>query len=597
MRLNWQNPNAWGLISLLLVSSVFTTPAPQTPDTTNGTLLLPSLFNSNSIPSESFQSDGTLLGSLILHNGRIQTLSTTGPPTVSVLAIKSGRIIYTGNSLSSAAGLFDTPPKTINLRQRTTIPGLIDSHNHIVLLGNRPGYHTPLEYAFSISDVQQIYRRRIRNGVPEGKWITTIGGFSPNQLAPGLRLPTLEELDAAAPDHPVFISTSFAGPAATNSKGRAILANLSWQYGPVNVSQTGGITSGLENGKALLYLRQQLTFEDRKRSVRDAMAYAASVGVTTHLDQGGFQASNTPSDLAASENLYTFHNPWLSVYASGASSSSSSQGQGGTIRLRLNFLHDDNTTSLPSLSQRLLNTFPFFGNSMVRTGAIGEFHVSTADYAGGNPVFDSGALKIAQAGWRLEVHSLTDADFKTQIESFEKINKQASITNLRWVVAHVPRITNDYLHRLKALGGGVNLSGWQYLSGAGNSTNPAGPPWKLIVESGIPAGFGADGANIAPLSPWPHLYYALTGRNARGELINPGQGLSRQKALELYTRDNTWFLGGPDEKSLGVLEVGRLGDVVVLSEDYFTVPEEKLKSLRSVLTVVGGVVVHDSGEV
>ncbi|KAK4167864.1 amidohydrolase family-domain-containing protein [Cladorrhinum sp. PSN259] len=585
MRLFYHKP-LWGLVPLL-ISSVLSTPTPQQTTETNGTLFLPSLFPSNpsGIPtSESFSTDGTLQGSLILHNGRIHTLSPSNP-VISVLAIKSGRVVYTGTSLPAATSLFSTPPKTIDLHQRTAIPGLIDSHNHVVLLGNRPGYHTPLEYASSIPDVQRIVRERIRNdGVPEGKWVTTIGGFSPNQLAPGLRLPTLEELDDAAPDHPVFISTSFSGPATANTRGKEILTSLDWEYGPVNVAENGSISSGLENGKALLWLRRQLTLEDRKRSVRDAMAYAASVGVTTHLDQGAFTATNTPADLAASEDLFTFHKPWLSVYTE----------HKGIIRLRLNFLHEDNSTSNPTLAQRLLNTFPFFGNDMVRTGAVGEFHVSTADYAGG-PSFDAGALKIAQAGWRLEVHSLTDTDYKSQIQSFEKINAQVPITNLRWVVAHVPRITDEYLARLKALGGGVNLSGWQYLAGTGNASNPAGPPWKLIVESGIPAGFGADGANIAPLSPWPHIYYAVTGKNAKGELINPGQTLSRQKALELYTRDNTWFLGGPDETSLGILEKGRLGDLVVLSEDYFTVPEERLKKLTSVLTVVGGVVVHESG--
>lgn len=105
--------------------------------------------------------------------------------------------------------------------------------------------------------------------------------------------------------------------------------------------------------------------------------------------------------------------------------------------------------------------------------------------------------------------------------------------------------------------------------------------------SGIPGGFGADGANIAPLSPWPHVYYAVTARKTLGQVINAGQQATRLEVLRMYTSANTWFLGGPDEKQLGVLEVGRLGDVVVLSDDYFKVPDEQLKSLRSVLTVVG----------
>ncbi|KAK4456333.1 hypothetical protein QBC42DRAFT_324825 [Cladorrhinum samala] len=615
MRLSYTTPAWGGILAFLWSVRVLGNPDAGAAPDTNGTVLISSVLNSNSIPASQMESDGTLRGSLILHNGRIHTLSGgSSPSVVSVLAIRSGQIVYVGDSLPSANRLFQSdpsPPRIVNLRQRTAVPGLIDAHNHIVVLGNRPGYHTPLEYSLSISDVQNAIRQRTQKArVPEGKWITTVGGFSPNQFSEQ-RLPTLAELDAAAPDHPVFISTGFAGPAATNSKGRAVLGALSWEHGPVNVSSTGAISIGTENGKALLYLRSQLTFDDRTRGVRDAMAYAASVGVTTHLDQGAFQSSNTPFDLSGSEDLYTFHKPWLSVYSSsfpsgaptaggGTADKSQSQQQSSSspalIRLRINFLHSDNSTSTPTLTQRLLNAFPFFGNSMVRTGAIGEFHVAIDSYAGNNPVFDEAALKIARAGWRLEVHSLTDADFKGQIQSFERVSAQSDITKLRWVVAHVPSIDHEYLGRLNALGGGVNLSGWLYLEGRGNASSPAGPPWKTIVESGIPAGFGADGANIAPLSPWPHVYYAATGKNAKGELINPGQTISRQKILEMYTRDNTWFLGGPDERSLGILEEGRLGDVAVLSDDYFTVPDEKLKSLRSVLTVVGGVVVHDSGE-
>ncbi|KAK4200898.1 amidohydrolase family-domain-containing protein [Triangularia verruculosa] len=529
-----------------------------------------------------YQSSGSLRGSVLLYNGRIHTL-TAGNPVVSILAIKDGYITYAGDLLSEAEHTLSqssSSVKKINLRRRVAVPGLIDCHNHIVLLGNRPGYHTPLEQCFSISDVKSTYRRRATQ-VPKDGWITTIGGFSPNQFKES-RLPLLEELDSEVGDRPVFISTGFSGPATTNTRGKKILETEAG----VTVAVNGSIASGVENGKALLWLRRNLLgFEERKRSVRSAMEYAASVGVTTHLDQGAFSATNTSSDGAASEDLYTFHLPWLSVYSD----------LQGIIRLRVNFLHDDSTISNPTLVERLRNTFPFFGNDMVRTGAIGEFAVGLADYAGG-PVFEAAALKIAKAGWRLEVHALGDNDLRTQLEGFEKINAEVSIKNLRWVVAHVPRISVDSLNRLKALGAGVNVSGWLYLAGSGNATNPAGPPFRRILDSGIHVGFGPDGANIAPLSPWPHAYYAVTGKNAKGELINSGQSITRQEVLELFTKHNTWFLGGPDEHSLGVLEKGRLGDVAVLSEDYFTIPEERIKQLRSVLTVVGGVVVWNSGE-
>ncbi|GAP91494.2 putative amidohydrolase [Rosellinia necatrix] len=533
---------------------------------------------------------GPLRGDLILHNGRIHTMNERGE-TASVIAIRAGTIVYIGESRADAAAEFATisPSSVVDLRGRTVIPGLIDCHNHIVLLGNRPGYHTPLENAYSVADVQGAYRTRAAAaGVPSDAFLTTIGGFHPNQFREG-RLPTLAELDAAAPGHAVFASYGFMGPAVTNSLGRAFFASLGADDAPA-VGADGAIAAGRENGKALLGLRGRLLmFAARKRGVRDAMRYAASLGVTTHLDQGAFPAMGTAADGAAHEDLYAMHLPWLSVY----------DDDDGLVRLRINFLHMDDEAGVPTVAARLRDTFPLFGNDMVRTGGVGEF--ATADYAGG-PVFEEAARRIAAAGWRLEVHSLTATDFQTQIQAFERVNANGNssspgggggvVEGLRWVVAHVPQITPEYLRRLRAVGGGVNLSGWQYLAGTGPR---AGPPFRDVLDSGIPAGIGADGMQIAPLNPWVHAYYATTGRNALGQLINDGQQIGRRELLHLYTRANQWFLGGADERLLGSLEVGRLGDVVVLNNDYFAVPDEELKQLRSILTVVGGKVVHDDG--
>jgi predicted amidohydrolase YtcJ len=519
--------------------------------------------------------EGGLRADLVLYNGRIHTMDARNR-VASVVAVQDGKIVYVGDDERAARHGVEGNPRTIDLRGRVAIPGLIDCHNHIVLMGNRPGHHTPLENAYSVADVQATYRQRAR-GVPRGQFITTIGGFHFNQFSE-VRLPTLAELDEALPHHPAYISVGFSGPSVTNSAGKKFFATAEL---PVTVGADGTIAAGAETGKATLALRRTLTFADRKRGVLDAMAYATSMGVTTHLDQGAFQATGTPADGAAAEDNYRMHLPFLAVYDEGR----------GTIRLRINFLHMDTDTDVPTLQQRLLNTFPFYGNDMVRTGAIGEFIAAT--YFGG-PVFLEAARRTAKAGWRVEVHSLTATDFQSQIQAFETVNAETSIEDLRWVVAHVPQITREYLDRLKALGGGVNMTGWQYLAGTGPRS---GPPFRLIVDNGIPAGMSSDGMQIAPMNPWIHAYYATTGRNALGQQINPGQQITRQELLTLYTRANQWFLGGKDEHLLGSLEVGRLGDVVVLNEDYFTVPAERLKKLRSVLTVVGGAVVHDTGDV
>ena len=366
-------------------------------------------------------------------------------------------------------------------------------------------------------------------------------------------------------------------------------------FGPVAVGADGSIAAApfLGTGptsEATLALRQTLTFDARKRSVRDAMAYAASVGVTTHLDQGAFQATNTPADGAAHENNYTMHLPFLAVYGEGEQRDVEPDVE-AAIRLRINYLLFDSDPSIPVATARIQNAFPFFGNDLVKNGAAGEFLADIFHYAGGNTTWMNAGLAAAQAGWRAEVHSLSPTDFQSEIAGFEAINAQFPITGLRWVVAHVPFITPDYVARLKALGGGVNLTPYEYFGTA----SPGGPPYRMLVDSGIPVGLSSDGMQIAPMNPWIHAFYATTGLNALGNQINPGQQLTREEVLEHYTRANTWFLGGSDEHLLGSLEVGRLGDVVVLNDDYFEVPDAHLKKLHSVLTVLGGTVVHSGG--
>jgi predicted amidohydrolase YtcJ len=535
-------------------------------------------------------------GDLILYNGRIYTMNDA-KTVASVVAIRGGVVVYVGNSLGAAEQQFASRPQLIDLHGQMAVPGLIDCHNHFVLMGNRPGHHTPLENAYSIADVQALYKARAAKlpkspnpPVSAENFITTIGGFSPNQFKE-VRLPTLAELDAVVPNQPVFIQVGFTGPAVTNSLGKAFFDKVTGPF-PVTVGADGSIAASPFEGNgpttaALLALRQTLTLGDRKASVRDAMAYSASVGVTTHLDQGAFQSTNTPADGAAHDNNYTMYDSFLSVYEEGNQRDVEAQ-QEAIVRLRINYLLFDTTPAIPVATARLQNAFPFYGNDLVRTGAIGEFLADISLYAGGNQTWMNAALATAKAGWRAEVHSLSATDFQTEIAGYEAVNAQVPITDLRWVVAHVPFITADYVARLKALGGGVNLTSYEYFG----TTSPGGPPYRMLVDSGIPVGLSSDGMQIAPMNPWIHAYYATTGINALGKQINPGQQLTRMEVLEHFTSANRWFLGGQDEDLLGTLEVGRLGDVVVLSDDYFKVADADLKKLHSVLTVVGGRVVH-----
>jgi predicted amidohydrolase YtcJ len=507
---------------------------------------------------------------LVFVNGRIHTMDRNNTIATSV-STRNGRFFEVGTGAPAPARAPGT--RLIDLKGRTVVPGIIDNHNHIVLMGNRPGYHTPLENASSIRDVQEILAARAA-GIPRGAWITTIGGFHRNQLFPAAqtaRLPTLAELDEVAPNNPVYISESFNGPSATNTPGKKFFES---QTPPIPVGADGSIATGAQaTGRATLALRQTtLTFDQRRRGAIDALAYGLSLGVTTHLDQGAFQATNTPNDGAAHEDNYAMTLPFLALHAEGKL----------PARLQINFLHQDGTPDLPTLRERIRNTFPFFGDDTVRTGGIGEF------IAGGKAFVEAARL-LARAGWRAEVHSLSRTDFQQEIQDYETAHKESPITNLRWVVAHVPFITEEWVNRLKALGGGLSLTSWRYLAGTPEQN---GPPFRMIVDNGINAGMSSDGMQIAPMNPWLHMYYATTGLNARQVLINGGQQITRQEALKLYTANNGWFLR--EEDQVGTIEPGKLADLVVLSDDYFTATDEALKKVRSVLTVVSGKIVHDA---
>jgi len=532
-----------------------------------------------------FQQDAACAGSrdLRLTNGRIVTMSSPNGDArnsiVSEATIQNGRFAAVG----PAPGLKLSPcTKTIDLGGRTVVPGLIDNHNHIVLLGLRPGHDVRLETASSIAQVQAAIKARAA-GVPAGEFITGMGGWNPAQFAEK-RLPTLEELDAADSNHPVIVYQGFTGPAAANSAGRAFFTSKG-----VAVGATGAIAANGASVAALNALRELQTFEDQKRGTADAMAYAASVGVTTSVDMGAFVIPGTPDiqssftfDGLASANPFTMYDAYLALHREGKM----------TSRLRVFFLSMDTRPDVPLLSERLRNAFLDFGDDMLRLSGVGEFATQWPLFGQATPPANyAAALKlVAKHGWPFQQHSLSLAEDKLTASTFEELNRETPIASLRWSVAHVPHIDQETVNRFKALGAGIAVHPFEYLAGGPN----AGPPLRMILDSGVHVGAGSDAAQISTLDPWPMIYYMVTGRNSSGVLINDKQQLTRMEALRLYTAENGWFFH--EEASLGTIEAGKLGDLVALSGDYFDstkVPDEGIKLLKSVLTVVDGKVVYN----
>ena len=514
---------------------------------------------------------------LHLTNGRFVTMDGRGS-TATEVTIQDGRFTAVGPRGSQR---LSPCTREINLRGRTVVPGLIDNHNHIVLLGIRPGYHTPLEGAASIAEVQAILKARAPS-VPAGAFITSMGGWNQAQFTEK-RLPTLAELDAATSDHPVLVYQAFTGPAATNTKGKEFLASKG-----VVVSDTGQIGVNAPSLAALNALRAVQTFDDKKRGTQDAMAYSASVGVTTNADMGAFNLPGTPdlqgsfeADTLASANQFTMYDPVVALHREGKM----------TTRLRVYFLTMDTRPDVPILSERLRNDFNGFGDDMMRISGIGEFASSWPLFGNKPPDNYQAALsRIAKEGWAFQQHSLSPAENELTVSTFEAVNKVTPIANLRWSLAHVGTVDTATINRLKAMGAAIAVHPFQFLAGG-----RGGPPLRTLVDSGIKLGAGSDSAQISTLNPWLVISYMVTGKALDGSLINAGQQLTRMEALRLYTAENGWFL--KEEATLGTIEPGKLADLVVLSDDYFDqkrVPDDAIRKIKSALTVVDGKVVHDA---
>ena len=514
-----------------------------------------------------------------LVNGKIHTLDANNS-IVSSVTIQNGKIASVGNDGDPSGG---PCMQVINLGGRTAIPGLVDNHNHFLLLGLRPGHDTRLETAASMADVQAAIRARVKT-VKSGDWITAMGGWTPAQFAEN-RLPTLAELDAAAPSNPVLVFNSFTGPAATNTLGKNFFISKGVAVG--TTGDPGSIAANAASLAALNALRAIQTFADKKQGTLDAMAYSASVGVTTNVDMGGFvipgskySEASDQFDTLASWDPFTAYDPLLSLYDEGNVS----------VRVRIFFLSMDNTAAVPLTTQRVLNAFSNFGDDMVRSSGIGEFATSWPLFGNPFPTNYTAALTIvAQRGWAFQQHSLSLAEDQFSAGTFETVNNSTPIADLRWSVAHVPAIDATTVNRLKKIGAGVAVHPFRYLSGG----TGGGPPLRMIIDSGIRVGAGSDSAQISTLNPWNMIYYMVTGKNVAGLLVNGGQQITREEAIRLYTVNNGWFL--KEEANLGSIEVGKFGDVVVLSDDYFNtmqVPDEKIRKLHPVLTVVNGKVVY-----
>lgn len=534
---------------------------------------------------------------LILSNGRFTTMDRSNPNPEAV-AITGGRFSAVGDArdILPTAG---SGTRVIDLGGRRAIPGLIDSHMHII----RGGLNYNLELRWdgvpSLSDAMAMLRRQVQV-TPPGQWVRIVGGFTEHQFAEK-RLPTLDELNAAAPDTPVFILHLYDRALLNQAALRAVGYDRSTPNPPGGEIQrnAAGDPTGLLLAKpnamilyATLARGPKLPPEQQLNSTRHFMREMNRLGVTGVIDAGGgFQ--NYPDDYAVVEKLHA-------------------DGQ-LTLRIAYNLFTQKKGEEVNDFEGWAKIVKPGQGDDTYRHNGAGEMLVFSAadfeDFREPRPELApemEGELEavvrtLVQNRWPWRLHATYNETIDRALDVFEKVNRDQPIGDLHWFFDHAETISDRNIDRIAALGGGIAVQhrmayqGEDFVARYGMRAAEATPPIKRMIDAGVPVGAGTDATRVASYNPWVSLSWLVTGKTVGGLRLYPAANrLDRQEALRLWTEANAWFSTETDKK--GAIKVGQLADLAVLSGDYFSVPEDEIAGLESVLTILGGEPVFGAGD-
>jgi predicted amidohydrolase YtcJ len=533
---------------------------------------------------------------LILNNGRFATLDKTRPSAEAV-SIRSGRFSRVGSTTEVMA---EKAPATrvVDVGGATVIPGLNDSHTHPIRGGLNYNLELRWDDAPSLADAMSQLKEQARR-TPAPHWVRVVGGWSEFQFTER-RMPTLEEINAAAPDTPVFVLHLYDRAWLNGAALRAVGYTKETPDPPAGEIQRDkqGNPTGLliaRPNAAILYATlakgPKLSFEDQLNSSRRFMRELNRLGVTSVIDAGGgFQ--NYPDDYKVVEEL-------------------ARRGQ-LTTRIAYHLFTQRPKGELDDFQRWSGMVKPGHGDELLRLNGAGEMLVySAADFEDFlqprpemrpdmEPDLTAVVTHLARSRWPFRLHATYDETITRALDVFEAVNREVPFTGLRWFLDHAETISPRSIERVRALGGGIAIQhrmafqGEYFLDRYGKSAAATAPPIRRMLEMGVPVGAGTDATRVASYNPFVCLYWLVSGRTVGGTTLNnPADRLDRTEALRLWTEGSAWFSGDSDKK--GRIVAGQLADLAVLSGDYFSVGEDEIKSLESVLTLVGGTPVHGSG--
>ncbi|TNP07606.1 amidohydrolase [Bacillus pacificus] len=533
---------------------------------------------------------------MILYNGKITTLDPS-QPEVSAIAITDGLINAVGGDelLNSAT----EKTKKIDLKRKRAIPGLNDSHIHVI----RGGLHYNMELRWegvpSIAIALEMLKEQTRR-TPAPQWVRVVGGWSEFQFKER-RMPTLEEINAVSEDTPVFVLHLY-DRALVNRAGLRALGYTKDTPDPpgclIERDKRGNPTGLLiaNPNASILYSSLGkapiLNFDDQINSTRHFMRELNRLGITSAIDAGGgFQ--NYPDDYKVVEHL--------------------AEKEQLTLRIAYNLFTQNPNHEYEDFASWAKIVSPGQGNDKYKMNGAGEMLVfSAADFEKFQmprpelaTMMEADLKKVisllVENRWPFRLHATYDESITRFLNVFEEVNKEIPFNGLRWWFDHAETISDRSMERVKALNGGIAIQdrmafqGEYFVDLYGKEAAKRTPPIYRMLDLGIPVGAGSDATRVSSYNPWVALYWMVAGKTIGGlSIYDEKNKLDRKVALELYSKGSAWFSG--DEGKKGTLAVGQFADIAVLSADYFTVPEEEIKNLESLLTIMGGQVVYGNDE-
>jgi hypothetical protein len=532
----------------------------------------------------------------ILHNAKVATNRV--PSFVEAIAIANEKISRVGKD-EEILRLRGPETRVIDGKGRTVIPGLNDSHMHPIRGGLNYNMELRWDGVPSLADALRMLKEQAQR-TPAPQWVRVVGGWTEFQFAER-RMPTLDEINAVAPDTPVFVLHLYDCALLNGAALRAVGYTKETpdpSAAEIQRDRHGNPTGALiaKPNATILYSTlgngPKLSREDQANSTRLFMRELNRFGLTSVIDAGGgFQ--NYPDDYAVINELHR-------------------KGE-LTLRFAYNLFTQHPKGELADFQNWAKITRPGEGDEFYRMNGAGEMLVySAADFEDFfqsrphmQPIMES-ELKavirhLVENRWPFRLHATYNETISRALAVFEEVNREIPFNGLHWFFDHCETISDQSLDRVKALDGGIAVQnrmafqGEYFVDRYGAKQAERTPPIRRMLERGIPVGAGTDATRVSSYNPYLSLYWLTTGKTLGGLQLYPEKNrMERTEALRLFTVGGTWFSN--EEGLKGAIAPGQLADLAVLSADYFSIPEEEIKHLESVLTIVGGKVVYASEE-